>query len=76
MTIIIPLLLAVNQLLVAMSEIFRFLPDVATRNLFTVYPNRMFLTAQAGVVVQFIWVITIGLWALWLNAHRDVSKHS
>lgn len=74
MTIIIPLLLAVNQLLVAMSSIFRFLPDVAARNLFTVYPNQLFLTAQTGVKVQFIWVIVIGVWAMWLYLFRNVKS--
>jgi hypothetical protein len=71
--IIVPLLLAVNQLLVVITDIFRFLPDIATRNAFTVNPNAMLLEAHIGVAVQFIWVLVIGILAVWLNSRRDVK---
>jgi len=73
MAIIIPLLLAVNQLLVALWGILRFLPDVATRNVFAVYQNELFLEARVGIVVQFTWVIIMGALAMWLNSRRDVK---
>jgi ABC-type transport system involved in multi-copper enzyme maturation permease subunit len=73
MSIIIPLFLAVNQLLVAITRIFRFLPDAATRNVFTVYQNEAFLETRTGIAVQFIWVIVMGMFALWLYSHRDVK---
>lgn len=72
MAIIIPLLLAVNQLLVALSSVFRFLPDIAMRNVFTIYPNEMLLTAQAGIVTQLIWAFVMGVVAIWFNLRRDV----
>ena len=73
MAVIIPLLLAVNQLLVVIAGIFRFLPDAATRNVFTIYPSEMFLEVRAGMAVQAIWVAALGACALWLNARRDVK---
>ena len=71
--IIIPLLLAVNQLLVTLSITFRFLPDIAMRNAFTSYPNEMLLTTQVGVLTQLIWVFMMGAVAIWLNLRRDVK---
>lgn len=72
MAIIIPLLLAVSQSLVALSSIFRVLPDIAMRNAFTTYPNEILLTTQAGIVTQLIWVFTLGVAAIWFNSRRDV----
>jgi len=72
-SIIIPLLLAVNQLLVTLSITFRFLPDIAMRNAFTIYPNEILLTTQVGVLTQLIWVFAMGAVAIWLNSLRDVK---
>jgi len=70
--VIVPLVLGLSQLLFMVSKLARFLPDLATMNLFLSSNSSAFLDTLSGVFVQFTWVLLFGVPAIWLTLHRDI----
>jgi len=70
--IFVPSNLAVNQMLAGITDVYRFFPDIAARNAFTISPGTVLLQAQTGLAVQAIWTLATGALAMWLNSRRDV----
>lgn len=70
--IIISLILGLSQLLLSISVLAKYLPDLATMNLFLTPSTTAFLDMWSGIVVQFVWVVLLGAAAVWLTVHRSV----
>lgn len=70
--IIISLILGLSQLLLSISTLAKYLPDLATMNLFLTSNTTTFLDTWSGITAQFAWVILLGIAAAWLTLRRDV----
>ena len=70
--IMISLILGLSQLLLSISTLAKYLPDLATMNLFLTPNTITFLNTWSGITVQFVWVMLLGTAAAWLTIHRDV----
>ncbi|MGM0125187.1 hypothetical protein IGI37_002585 [Enterococcus sp. AZ194] len=67
-----PLILGANKMLLSFSESMRFLPDLATMNLFQVESQALYLEPAFGLFVQGLWgVIGLSL-AIFLFKKRTV----
>lgn len=69
--IMISLILGLSQLLLSIITLAKYLPDLATMNLFLTPSTTTFLDIWSGVTAQFVWVVLLGA-AAWLTIHRDV----
>ena len=70
--IMLPLVLSLSQMLYALFKPAKFLPDLATINLFLTPKTATFLDVWPGITVQFAWVVLFGATAVWLTLRRDV----
>lgn len=66
------LILGFSQLLFAITKFAKYLPDLATRNLFFSIKMPALLGIYQGLLVQLIWCIVFFIIALLLIQHRDV----
>ncbi|MHC5216373.1 ABC transporter permease [Enterococcus sp. LJL128] len=70
--LLISLLLGFSQMLLAMTEWAKFLPDIAVMNLFLDESSPFFLEVETGVICQFLWVFVFGFYSSWQWLVRDV----
>ncbi|HCN74758.1 ABC transporter permease [Pseudolactococcus plantarum] len=66
------LILGFSQLLFAITKFAKYLPDLATMNLFFSIKMPALLGIYQGLLVQLIWCIVFFIIALLLIQHRDV----
>lgn len=55
--IIFPMILGLNQMLLAITQITKYLPDLAGINIFLIPEQKVFLSSLPGIIVQCMWVI-------------------
>lgn len=70
--IMLPLMLGLSQMLFSLSQLAKFLPTLATMNLFTIPAVNIFLDKWPGLAVQFSWVVLLLTISAWLFSHRNV----
>lgn len=70
--IMLPLILGLSQMLLAISKLAKFLPDLATMNLFSIPAVNIFLDKWSGLAVQFSWVVLLITISAWLFSNRSV----
>ncbi|WP_036695728.1 ABC transporter permease [Paenibacillus taiwanensis] len=70
--IMFPLILGLSQMLFSISQLAKFLPTLATMNLFSIPAVTSFLDKWSGLAVQFFWVVLLLIISAWLFAHRNV----
>lgn len=66
------LILGLSQMLFAMNPFAKYLPDLATMNLFFTTNVSTLLDGSQGLLVQFIWSLFLSLIAFGLIQYRDV----
>ena len=66
------LILGLSQMLVAMTSFAKYLPDLATMNLFFTTNTTTLLNGSQGLFVQFIWAVSLSLVSFGLIQYRDV----
>ncbi|MNY37816.1 hypothetical protein D3C86_1724020 [compost metagenome] len=70
--IMLPLILGLSQMLFAISQLAKFLPDLATMNLFSIPAVNIYLDKWSGLAVQFSWVVLLLTISAWLFSNRNV----
>ncbi|MFD3261626.1 ABC transporter permease [Paenibacillus lentus] len=70
--IMLPLVLGLGHMLFAISQSAKFLPTLATMNLFSIPAVNIFLDKWSGLAVQFSWVVLLLTISAWLFSHRNV----
>lgn len=70
--IMLPLILGLSQMLFAISQLAKFLPDLATMNLFSIPAVNIYLDKWSGLAVQFSWVVLLITISAWLFSNRSV----
>lgn len=70
--ILFPLILGLSQMLLAITELAKYLPDLAGMNLFLLPEQKPFLTLWIGLIVQLIWIISLDCISTYLFQNRDV----
>lgn len=65
-------ILGLSQMLLAVTEFAKYLPDLASMSLFFISTSNNLLNSHQGILVQFIWALSLGIIALYLFQHRDV----
>ncbi|MGE7674006.1 ABC transporter permease [Lysinibacillus sp. NPDC094403] len=70
--IMFPLILGLSQLLFTISQLAKFLPTLATLNLFSIPAVNTLLDKWSGLVVQFSWVVLLLPISAWLFSYRNV----
>ncbi|MNN32800.1 ABC-2 family transporter protein [compost metagenome] len=70
--IMFPLILGLSQMLFVISQLAKFLPDLATINLFSIPAINIYLDKWLGLVVQFSWVVLLLTISAWLFSYRNV----
>lgn len=66
------LILGLSQMLFAMTAFAKYLPDLATMNLFFTPHTTTLLNGSQGLLVQVIWSLFLGLISFGLIQYRDV----
>jgi hypothetical protein len=72
MAVMFPLILGLSQMLLLMTKFAKYLPDLATMNLFLSGNAKIFLTGYQGLGIQLIWTVCFFILALGLFQYRDV----
>ncbi|BDR58699.1 ABC transporter permease [Xylocopilactobacillus apicola] len=72
LTILFSLILGFSQMLFSFFKIAKYLPDLATMNLFLVQPHKNMLNPTQGLLVQLVWVLVLSFLALIVQA-RDLK---
>lgn len=70
--IMFPFILGLSQMLLAMTDVFKYLPDLATMNVFFDSAITTMLSINNGILVQITWSIVIGVIGIQLLKRRDV----
>lgn len=70
--ILFSLMLGLSQLLFLIFPISKYLPDMATTNLFLLQHVPNFLTVNQGLVTQFCWGLLLTIAAIYLSLRHDV----
>ncbi|WP_433943036.1 ABC transporter permease [Paenibacillus sp. SN-8-1] len=70
--IMFPLILGLSQMLFAVSQMAKFLPDLATMNLFSIPAVNIYLDKWSGLAVQFSWLVLLITISAWLFSNRSV----
>lgn len=70
--IMLPLMLGLSQMLYATSSLAKFLPTLATMNLFLIPKVNIYLDQWSGLAVQFFWVVLLLTIAARLFLYRSV----
>ncbi|MNZ82720.1 hypothetical protein D3C78_1014250 [compost metagenome] len=70
--IMFPLILGLSQMLFMISQLAKFLPDLATMNLFSIPAVNVFLDKWSGLAVQFSWAVLLLTISAWLFSNRNV----
>ena len=65
------LILGLSQMLFAMTAFAKYLPDLATMNLFSTHTTTL-LNGSQGLLVQSIWSLFLSLISFGLIQYRDV----
>lgn len=71
-TIMFPFILGLSQMLLSMTDLFKYLPDLATMNLFFDSAMTTMLTVNEGIVTQLVWSLLFGALGVTLLKRRDV----
>ncbi|MDQ0232891.1 ABC transporter permease [Metabacillus malikii] len=71
-SIMLPLIIGLGQMLFMLSESAKFLPTLATMNLFTIPEVTIYLDKWSGLVVQSSWAILLVAISAWLFLYRSV----
>lgn len=66
------LILGLSQMLFAVTKLAKYLPDLATMNLFFSNNVPSLLNSNLGLLVQFIWTLFLFIIALVLTQFRDI----
>ncbi|AZK46081.1 ABC transporter permease [Paenibacillus lentus] len=70
--IMLPLVLGLSHMLFATSQLAKFLPTLATMNLFSLPAVNIYLDKWSGLAVQFSWVVLLLTISAWLFSYRNV----
>lgn len=70
--IMFPLVLGLSQMLFDFSCFAKFLPTLATINLYTIPTVSIYLDKWSGLAVQFSWAVLLVAISAWLFLFRDV----
>lgn len=70
--IMLPLVLGLSHMLFSFFQLAKFLPTLATMNLFSLPAVNIYLDKLSGLVVQFSWVVLLLTISAWLFSHRNV----
>lgn len=70
--IMFPLILGLSQMLFSLSQWAKFLPTLATLNLFSIPAVNTLLDRWSGLSVQFSWVVLFLIISSWLFLYRNV----
>lgn len=70
--IMFPLILGLSQMLFSISQLAKFLPTLATMNLFSIPALNTLLDKWSGLAVQFSWVVLLFTISAWLFLYRNV----
>ena len=70
--ILFPLILGLNHMLLAITELAKYLPDLAGMNFFLLPEQKPFLTLWIGLIVQLAWIISLDGISTYLFHNRDV----
>ncbi|WP_042141899.1 ABC transporter permease [Paucisalibacillus sp. EB02] len=70
--IMLPLIVGLGQMLFMISELAKFLPTLATMNLFYIPTVSIFLDKWLGLAVQFSWTVLLFTISAWLFLYRNV----
>ncbi|ECB9820381.1 ABC transporter permease [Enterococcus termitis] len=71
-SIMFSLIIGLSQVLMSITKIAKYLPDLATMNLFFTTDVPTLLSGYEGLLIQFIWALVLFLIAFWLIQYRDV----
>ncbi|AVK84695.1 ABC transporter permease [Lysinibacillus sp. B2A1] len=70
--IMFPLILGLSQMLFTISQLAKFLPTLATLNLFSIPALNTLLDKWSGLAVQFSWAVLFLIISSWLFSYRNV----
>lgn len=70
--IMLPLILGLSQMLFMLTQLVKFLPTLATMNLFTIPAVTIYLDKWSGLAVQFSWAVLLFTISAWLFLYRNV----
>lgn len=70
--IMLPLILGLSQMFFAISQLAKFLPTLATLNLFSIPEVNTLLDKWSGLAVQFSWVVLLLTISAWVFLYRNV----
>lgn len=70
--IMLPLILGLGQILFMLTQLVKFLPTLATMNLFTIPAVTIYLDKWSGLAVQFSWAVLLFTISAWLFLYRNV----
>lgn len=70
--IMLPLVLGLSHMLFAFFQLAKFLPTLATMNLFALPAINIYLDKWSGLAVQFSWVVLLLMISAWLFSYRNV----
>ncbi|CAH8717358.1 ABC transporter permease [Paenibacillus thiaminolyticus] len=70
--IMLPLVLGLSHMLFSFSQLAKFLPTLATMNLFSLPAVNVYLDKWPGLAVQFSWVVLLLTISAWLFSYRSV----
>ncbi|USB31825.1 ABC transporter permease [Paenibacillus sp. YPG26] len=70
--IMLPLVLGLSQMLLAISHLAKFLPTLATMNLFSIPSVNIYLDKWSGLTTQVSWAVVLLTISAWLFSCRSV----
>ncbi|WP_010098036.1 ABC transporter membrane protein [Ornithinibacillus scapharcae] len=70
--IMLPLIVGLGEMLFIISKVAKFLPTLATMNLFYIPTVSIYLDKWLGLVVQFSWAVLLVAISAWLFLYRNV----
>ncbi|WP_019637689.1 ABC transporter permease [Paenibacillus fonticola] len=70
--IMLPLALGLSHMLFSFFQLAKFLPTLATMNLFSISAINIYLDKWSGLAVQFSWVVLLLMISAWLFSYRNV----
>lgn len=70
--IMLPLVLGLSHMLFSFFQLAKFLPTLATMNLFSLPAVNVYLDKWLGLAVQFSWVVLLLTISAWLFSYRNV----
>ncbi len=70
--VLFPMIIGGSQMLLAVTEVAKYLPDLAGMNLFLIPEQKTFLALGLGVTIQLMWVISLECTSAYVFHRRDI----